>query len=312
MKNDTTDNKTLAQYIDRFLVNLEVLNKSPKTIDTARFRFQKLLDWCEMRSIENAEELTLQKLQSFQKHLARYKKRNGEKIIVATQHAILSTLKNFFNWMRRQGHLTIDPAENLDLPTLPAKTLPNKGLSPDEVERLFKSPNVSTKLGLRDRAMLAVFYSTGIRREELTILNVEDIDLEAKTLNVMIPTGIERVGILGENACEWLQRYIEESRPELDRGDAGKALFLNKNGDRMSAKGLSHTMKRIFEKAGVHKAGSTHLWRHTFCTKLMTDHCNPLVAQKLMGHQNLDYLMRYTDLDYKDLIKAHVRHHPAA
>lgn len=312
MNNNTNDTQTLAQHIDRFLVNMEVLNKATATIDTARFKFSKFLDWCDMRSIERAEEVTLQKIQSFQKHLARYKKPNGEKMIVATQHSILSALKRFFNWMRRQGYLKVDPAENLDLPKLPADALPNKGLAPDEVAKLFKTPNISTKLGLRDRAMLAVFYSTGMRRGELTKIDINDIDFAENSVKITGKGNKERMVILGDAACEWLEKYLDASRPELDRGEGGKALFLNKNGKRMSAKGLSHTMKRIFRNAGVEKEGSTHLWRHTFCTQLVVSGCGLRVVQKLMGHANLQYLSRYSSLDLSDLKKAMDEHHQAA
>lgn len=308
----TTDNKTLAQHIDRFLVNMEVLNKAPATIETTRFKFRKFLDWCDMRSIETAEEVTLQKLQSFQNYLARYKRNNGEKMIVTTQHAILSTLKNFFNWMRRQGHLDIDPAENLELPNLRAKTLPNRGLSIDEVAKLFKTPDVNTKLGLRDRMMFAILYATGIRREELCKLDIEDIDLSGKSMRVQGKGGKERMVALGDTACSWIEKYLEESRPELDFGHAGKALILNKNGVRVSSKGLSHTMKRIFEKAGVHKQGATHLWRHTFCTKLVASGCNLAVVQEFMGHASLEYISRYSSLDLTDMHKALAEHHEAA
>lgn len=312
MKNSTTDKRTLAQHIDRYLVNMEVLNKAPATISTARFRFDKFLDWCEMRSIENAEEVTFQKLQSFQKYLARYKTRSGNKIIVDTQHAILSTLKQFFQWMRRQGNLPSDPAENLELPKLSAKALPNKGLTPEEVAKLFKTPNVKTKLGLRNITMLAVLYSTGIRRKELSLIDIKDIDFKEQSMLVHGKGSKERIVILGDVACSWLKAYLADSRPELERGAGGDALFLNKNGDRMSVKGLSHTVKRIYEKAGVHKQGSTHLMRHTFCTQLVVSGCGLRVVQKLMGHSTMEYLARYSSLDLSDLQKAMKEHHKAA
>ena len=312
MKNSTNNNKTLAQHIDNYLTHLEMRNNAPATIDTARFRFGKFLDWAEIRSLEAAEEVTLQKLQNFQKYLKRYKKRNGETIIMETQHAIFSTLKRFFEWMRRQGHLAVDPAENMDLPKLSPKALPNKGLSTEEVAKLFKTPNVKTKLGLRNRAMLAVFYSTGVRRSELCTIDLQDIDFKEQSVRIMGKGGKERYVIIGETACEWLQKYLDDARPELDRGAGGDALFLNKNGVRMAKGGLSHTMSDIFKCAGLDKKGSTHLWRHTFCTQLVASGCGLRVVQKLMGHASLDYIARYSSLDLSDLKKAMKEHHKAA
>lgn len=309
---ENKEKSVLAQHIDGFITHMEVLNLAQATLDTTRFKLGKFDDWCVMRGLEDPNQFTLQTLESFQKYLARYKKRGGEKMIVSTQHAILSTVKNLFQWMRRQGHVTVDSSEDLQLPKLPPKKLPNKGLTDEEVAKLFRSQDVNTKLGLKNMCILSVLYATGIRREELTKIDIQHLDLKDQTIKIFGKGSKERMVILGDAACKWLEKYLSDARPLLDKGNGDNALFLNKNGERISTKGLSHTMQTLFKKAGVEVEGSTHLWRHTFCTQLVGGGCNLVYAQKLMGHASLEYISRYTSYNMDDLKEAHKKHHPAA
>lgn len=302
----------IEEQVDGFIKHMGVLNRSASTIETLKFKLGKFTEWCRMRAHQDPRELTLKNFQSFQGHLHRHKKSNGEKMIIQTQHAILSSVKNFFQWLRRQGYVAEDHTENLELPKLPPKSLPNKGLTDEEVAKLFRSQDVNTTLGLRNRCILAVFYATGIRREELTKIDIQHVDLRNQTIVIDGKGGKPRIVVLGDAACGWITKYLSESRPSLDLGEGGNALFLNKNGKRMNPKGMSHTMKRIFNNAGVEVAGSNHLWRHTFCSKMVTNGCNLVYAQELMGHASLEYISRYTSYNMDDLKEAHKQCHPDA
>ena len=310
MKNSTN---TIEQDVITYLEHLEVIKRSKSTIDLNAYYLGFFCEWAEKRGLVRTEEVTLKCLKGFQKYLARYKKRNGENIVDETQHSMLGAIRKFFTRLNQQGELSTNPAEWLELPKIQHNKLPRKGFTPEEMEKIFAAPDVNTKLGLRNRAILAVLYSTGIRRAELVGIDVKDIDLEAKEMGVTDGKGgIERMAILGDSAIHWLKLYLEHSRPELERGKDDGALFLNKNGTRISIQGMTKLANRLIENAEIKKKGATHLFRHTFCTTLVLSGCHLRHAQELMGHQSIQYIARYSQLDLKDLKKAHAEHHPAA
>ena len=206
--------------------------------------------------------------------------------------------------------LHANPAADLELPRKPARILP-RSLAPDEVRALLELPDTSDPLGIRDRAILETFYGTGIRRSELARINVDDIDRSRGLLFVRQGKGAkDRVVPLGEHARRWISRYIEETRPLLDAGVAGRALFISGYGQRLSSGYVGNWVRRLMVQAGVSYPGSCHLIRHACATHMLENGADIRYIQQLLGHARLDTTQIYTEVSIVKLREVHARTHP--
>ena len=174
----------------------------------------------------------------------------------------------FFSWMVKHRHLPSNPAADVELPRVP------KGLrdpmTASEVEAVLALPDLTYAQGLRDRAMLELFYATGIRRMELSALSLHDIERERGTLHVRRGKGRkDRFVPIGERALAWVDKYVREARPLLQGDPHEAALFINIDGKRLSMGAMSWRVRSYLDKAGVHKAGACHLFRHTMATVML-------------------------------------------
>jgi len=169
-----------------------------------RHDLERLRDWCQERSIERPGEITKPILERYQRFLFFYRKANGQPLSAATQARELTRIKDWFRWLVRGNHLPSNPASELELPRVPRQNLPQV-LSPAEVEAVLAMPDLETLLGLRDRALLEVLYSTGIRRMELVNLSVFDVNFERGTVFVRQARGA-RTGWCRSASGRWRGR----------------------------------------------------------------------------------------------------------
>ena len=204
---DLSDPLGFAALRDNYLEALQVQNYSPRTIENRLSYLNAFVIWCEDRELKRPEEITKPILERYQKHLLHTKKRDGKPLSFRAQHARLVPLRAFFKWLCRQNILLSNPASDLVLPRL-EKRLPKHVLSMKEVETVLNVPDVTTSQGIRDRAILEVLYSTGIRRSELAHLQLYDLDTERGTLMVRLGKGKkDRMVPIGERAIAWVERY---------------------------------------------------------------------------------------------------------
>ena len=233
---------------------------------------------------------------------------------IATQAARLSVVRSFFRYLVKSDVLLYDPSAGLELPKRKG-ILPRSILSKQEVARLLAAPDATTPLGLRDRAMIEVLYSTGIRNAELRALQVYDLDLERGLLRVNEGKNAkDRVVPLGEVACTWLREYLGEARPRLLAGhrDAGgePTVFLSKNGKRLVPLGVLYPLKKHARKAGIERVVTPHTLRHTFATHLLAGHADIRHIQAMLGHASVATTQIYTRVEVTDLKAVHRRCHP--
>ncbi len=224
----------------------------------------------------------------------------------------LASLRTFFQFLEREGAVERDPTEGLSFPKVP-KSLP-KFLNQDEAKVLVESPEESRTLAVRDRAMLELLYSSGLRVSELTGLNIQDIDMENDLLRVKGKGGKERVVPFGEKAKEALHKYLDKRKELLSgRGliDTG-ALFLNYRGERLTARSVGRIIKRYRAKSGLSKEVSPHVLRHSFATHLLEGGADLRVIQELLGHSSLSTTQRYTHISVDRLMEVYKRSHPRA
>jgi len=221
---------------------------------------------------------------------------------------LLSSLRRFYGWARREGLVGEDPTRLLSAPKL-GRPLPET-LSEIEVERLLESPDDSTSLGLRDRAMLELLYATGLRVSELVGLDEQQLNLRQGVVRVTGKGGKERLVPLGETAIHWLRRYLELARPELAAGRLPATLFLTRRNNGMTRQAFWHLIKRYARQIGITAHLSPHTLRHAFATHLLNHGADLRAVQMLLGHSNISTTQIYTHVARARLQELHARHHP--
>lgn len=222
------------------------------------------------------------------------------------------SLRGFFRYAVRDGLRKSDPAENLESPKL-WKTLPGF-LSLDEVDRLLKLPDTTSNGGLRDKAMLELLYSTGLRVSELVGLRVSDLDLDAGCVRCIGKGNKERLVPVGRAASAAVQQYLRHARPRLaaQRPTPAPQLFLNRRGGPLSRVGFWKVLKRYGTLAGIRGKISPHKLRHSFATHLLERGADLRSVQMMLGHADISTTQIYTHVLQERLRQVYRAHHPRA
>jgi integrase/recombinase XerD len=215
---------------------------------------------------------------------------------------LVSSLKRFYRYCVRERRIEADPTLKLDPPKR-APRFPST-LSEADVEALLAAPDTSTALGMRDRAMLETLYATGLRVSELVALKTFEVDLNAQVLRVMGKGSKERLVPLGEEAVDWISRYLKE------RKGAADALFLTTRAAGMTRQAFWHLIRRYGKRAIPAKKLSPHVLRHAFATHLINHGADLRVVQLLLGHADISTTQIYTHVARERLKALHARHHP--
>jgi len=307
---DRSDPEGLAILADAFLLAQQVKNYSERTLDTRRYALTLFLQWAEERDLKRPETITKPILESYQRHLWNHRKKDGKPLSIGTQIGRLTAVRQLFKWLCRENLLSADPAAHLEMPKEEHR-LPEDTLSEAEVAAVLAVPNISDPLGVRDRAMLELFYSTAIRRSELARLELRDFNLDRKTLFVRKGKGgRDRVVPVGKRALEWIARYLDRTRPLLQIDMREQALFLTGYGRGFSPNSLGNLVSKTVRKA-LGDRGSCHLLRHACATHMHERGADIRVIQQLLGHSKLETTQVYTEVSIKLLREVHERTHPA-
>ncbi len=222
---------------------------------------------------------------------------------------LLSVLRAFFAHQVRQGRRTDDPTALLEPPKLP-RLLP-KALAESQIEALLAAPDITSPMGLRDRAMLELMYAAGLRVSELVGLPTTAINLRQGVLRVTGKGSKERLVPLGEESQYWLERYLAQSRPRLADTRALAWLFLDARGQAPSRQQFWALVKRYANAAGIESTKiSPHGLRHSFATHLLNHGADLRALQMLLGHSSLSPTQIYTLVAREHLKQLHVKHHP--
>ena len=221
----------------------------------------------------------------------------------------LSALRSFFKFLREQKLRSDNPVSAHKTPKL-GRALP-KDLSEADVEALIHAPDISTALGLRDRAMLEVLYACGLRVTELLSLRLELINLKQGYLRIVGKGNKERLVPLGQIACDWVEKYLSEARPALYKTSTDY-LFLTQHGGIMSRQNFWYAIKRYALQANIQSELSPHTLRHAFATHLLNHGADLRVVQMLLGHSDLSTTQIYTHVAQVRMQQLHAAHHPRA
>ena len=221
----------------------------------------------------------------------------------------LSSLRAFYSHITVKHNLKENPTSRVDSPKL-GRSLP-KTLSEDEVEKLISSPDVEDYIGLRDRAMLELIYACGLRVSELISLDMLNLNLRQGVIRVIGKGEKERLVPMGEEALDWVQKYINKGRPYLLKEDNKVSeLFLSKRGKSMTRQTFWYRIKEYANKASINKDLSPHTLRHAFATHLINHGADLRTVQLLLGHSSLSTTQIYTEVARHRMKELHNEHHP--
>lgn len=219
-----------------------------------------------------------------------------------------SALRRFYAWAHREGLIRPNPAADLPAPRRP-RSLPTD-LSEADVEALLDAPDTASPLGLRDRAMLETLYATGLRVSELVDLTLNEIHLAHGLARITGKGGRERLVPIGDEAIDWLRRYLDEARPALLGARQVNALFVTNRAAAMTRQAFWYRLKHHARNAGLARLPSPHTLRHAFATHLLNHGADLRALQMLLGHADLSTTQIYTHVATARLQALHAEHHP--
>jgi integrase/recombinase XerD len=301
----------MSAYLAAFAEWEAIRGYSPRTIEHRRLALLRFSTWCGERGIDRPQDVTRPILERYQRHIYHRRKKNGQPLGVAAQVNLLIPIRAWFKWLARQNHVLWNPAADLELPRQP-KRLPKGLLSIAEVEAALAHADLATASGLRMRALLETFYSTGIRRMEAANLTMHDIDTERGALMVRQGKGNkDRLIPIGARACAWIDRYRNEVRPLLVAGRDDYVLFLDDTGQKFEPGRLGEVVKRHLDAAGITQPGSCHLFRHAMATHMLEAGADIRYIQVMLGHADLNTTQIYTQVSLTKLKEIHEATHPA-
>lgn len=297
----------ISTVISSYLMHVRVeKGLSANTISAYKRDLQKFDEFARKRKL-TLETVSRDDLVDFLAGLYRLKL---ESRTVARQ---LVTLRNFFRFAQIQELIPEDPSINLESPKI-RRHLPGY-LRLEEVEKLLEQPDAKTPMGLRDRAMLEVLYSTGLRVSELTSLGVNDLDTKVGCVRCIGKGDKERIVPVGKKALGMVDKYLREGRPQLLRNakaSSGPALFINRRGAALSRVGVWKILSAYGRRAGLRVALTPHMLRHSFATHLLERGADLRSVQLMLGHADISTTQIYTHVVEERLKQIYKAHHPRA
>jgi integrase/recombinase XerD len=296
----------------RFADWMRVKNYAERTVGNRIEQMAGFSAWCVERAVARPAEVTKPILERYQRWLYHRRKENGKPLTFRSQYTALSVVKTFFRWLTRQNYLLSNPASEIELPKL-EKRLPRHVLSVSESEAVLTTPDLESPLGVRDRAMLETFYSTGIRRMELAGLAIYDLDVERGTLMVRQGKGKkDRMIPIGSRAVAWIDKYLREVRPELVVEPDDGTIFLTTDGEVFSGGALTQLVRGYVRASGIGKTGACHLFRHTMATLMLENGADIRFIQAMLGHVSLTTTEIYSHVAIRKLKEIHEATHPGS
>ena len=291
-------------FLDEYLAVLKLeKNLSENTIDSYRSDINNLIQFLMNYNIEDPQQIKYKHLADFFKFLREAGLANNS---ASRYH---SSLKGFFSYLFQNNYITENPVEKIPSPKL-SKKLPQV-LSINEVDSILSMPDVSKKLGLRDKALLEVFYACGIRVSELINLKISGLYFNEDIIRVFGKGSKERLVPIGSSAVNWVTEYLKTSRPLLEKkGKSENHLFLNTRGTKLSRMGVWKIVVRYVKEAKIDKQVHPHTFRHSFATHLLEGGADLRAVQEMLGHVDISTTQIYTHIDREYIKQVHRDFHP--
>ena len=300
-------NTDYYQLLFQFKQHLKVLNRSPKTISSYCRQIEAF--W---KSIDtDLKAIDRHAIENYVASLYDWRNDRDEPYKPSTISSKIRAIKRFFEFLTSINEIFIDPTEFIKEPKR-VRGLPKDILNLKEAKLILDQPNLGTLIGIRDRTILELFYSTGIRLDELIRLTVYDVDMEAKLLRINKGKGAkDRVVPLGKHAVRFLREYINKVRTKYTKHNRQQRLLLvNYHGNPLSGAIVSIMIRKYVTEIRIKKKVSAHTFRHTFATELIKNGADIIAVQKMMGHASLRTTQDYIKRAGIDIKKVHNKTHP--
>jgi len=291
-------------FIREYLATLKLeRNLSENTVASYDNDLSSLVNFLKDDGVDDPSKITSQKLVDFFGVLTKLG------LSSRSSARYYSSTKGFFSYLFSSGYIKINPMEKLSAPKL-SKNLPNV-LNINEIEAILSSPDTSKKLGLRDKALLETFYACGLRVSELINLKVSDLFLNEEMIRVFGKGSKERYVPIGSSAIKWIEEYLKNSRPLLEKkAKSQHILFLNNRGTKLSRMGVWKIVNNYAGIAGIKKEVHPHTFRHSFATHLLEGGADLRAVQEMLGHVDISTTQIYTHIDRDYIKQVHRDYHP--
>jgi len=291
-------------FVKEYLAHLKLeKNLSVNTVSSYQIDINAFVAFIKNENIDDPSRVTTENISSFFKIL----KDIG---LSATSSArYFSSLKGFFLYLLRNKYILKNPIEKISAPKISQK-LPAV-LTVNEVEKILCLPDVENKLGIRDKAILELFYACGTRVSELLNLKIGDLFLKEEIIRVFGKGSKERLIPIGSSAIDWMEQYLIKSRPLLmKKPKSENYLFLNSRGSKLSRMGVWKIIDRYVKEAGITKEVHPHTFRHSFATHLLEGGADLRAVQEMLGHADISTTQIYTHIDRDYIKQVHKQYHP--
>lgn len=294
----------MREFIDEYLAVLKLeKNLSDNSVNSYKSDLSRLLIFLEENKINDFNEVDHHIISKFLQLL----KNNG--LTGSSASRYLSSLRGFFSYLYANEYIEKDPTESVSSAKITRK-LPEV-LSFAEIEKILDQPDTDDKLGLRDKTILELFYSSGLRVSELIELKISDLFLDDEVIRVLGKGSKQRIVPIGSSAIQWLNDYMIKSRPLLEQRLKSKNyIFLNSRGTKLSRMGVWKIVEKYTKEAGIKKEVHPHTFRHSFATHLLEGGADLRSVQEMLGHSDISTTQIYTHIDREYIKQVHKDFHP--
>jgi len=292
--------KFLKEYLTilRFEKNL-----SENTIQSYEIDLKKFFTFLEKKNVNDLNDVTAEIISSY------FDEQRKLGIDTATVARYMSSIKGFWKYLQDSNYVEKNPTEKL-YSVRKSRKLPAV-LSFEEIEKILQAVNTNDYLGIRDKAILELFYSSGLRVSELINLKISDLFFEEEVIRVFGKGSKERIVPIGQSAIFWINEYLKSSRPLLEKKmKSQNFLFLNKRGTKLSRMWIWKIFNFYANQAGIKKEIHPHTFRHSFATHLLERGADLRAVQEMLGHADISTTQIYTHIDREYIKQVHRDHHP--